>query len=111
MSKILVIEPHRILQQAISLSLFPDHEVQTIAGISDAAPAPTKDFDLVILDAASLRANDAQSAPISRWLQGWSGPVLRVDHEDASGRPQGGNWVVIQSPLSKERLLAAVAES
>jgi hypothetical protein len=111
MSKILVIEPHRILQQAISLSLFPDHEVQTMASIPDAGPAPAKDFDLIILDAASLRAKDALSTETSRWLQAWGGPVLWVDHEDGEAKPQREKLIVIRSPLTKERLLAAVAES
>ena len=29
MSRILVVEPRNVLRQAISLALFPDHEVQT----------------------------------------------------------------------------------
>lgn len=111
MSKILVIEPHRILQQAISLSLFPDHEVQITASIPDAGLAPAKEFDLVILDAASLRAKDALSTATSRWLQGWGGPVVWVDHDDGEAKPQREKAIVIRSPLSKEKLLAAVTES
>ncbi|HEU4341613.1 MAG TPA: hypothetical protein VFU31_08590 [Candidatus Binatia bacterium] len=109
MSKILVIEPHRILQQAISLSLFPDHEVQIMASMPDAALP--KEFDLVILDAASLRAKDALGSATSRWLQNWGGPVVWLDHDDGESKPQREKLIVIQSPLNKERLLAAVAES
>ena len=53
MSRILVIEPRNILRQAIGLALFPDHEVQMAAWLSDSHATVAQEFDLVIVDAAA----------------------------------------------------------
>ena len=42
------------MRQAISLALFPDHEVQSAALLSDSNAALVKEFDLVIIDSAAL---------------------------------------------------------
>jgi hypothetical protein len=55
MSKILVVEPRKILQQAIRLALCPDHEVQLETNLLDPKPSTIKNFDLAIIDAAALR--------------------------------------------------------
>ena len=73
MSRILVVEPRNILRQAISLALFPDHEVQTATFLSDSNAAIAKEFDLVIIDSAALGEtnNFEQSAhPYSAGMEG-----------------------------------------
>jgi hypothetical protein len=52
MSKILVVETHRMLQQAIALALFPEHEVKIVSAIPESSEL--KDFDAVIVDVKSL---------------------------------------------------------
>jgi hypothetical protein len=55
MSRILVVEPRNILRQAIGLALFPDHEVQMAAWLSDRHATVAQEFDLVIVDSARCR--------------------------------------------------------
>jgi len=55
MSKILVFAPQRMIQQAIVLSLFSDHDVQLCVGLGENSSPAVNDFDLAIVDATALR--------------------------------------------------------
>jgi len=49
----LVIEPHKMLQHAFSVALFPEHQVQVMEMIPGAMAV--KEFDAVVVDAGALR--------------------------------------------------------
>lgn len=106
MSKILIIEPYRMLQLAFSTALFADHEVQTMESFPGEPPHP---LDLIIIDATSLRAKNLVGHEPPRWLQDGNVPIVWVDDQDPTDAPKREKLIVVQSPLTKDRLLAAVA--
>ena len=74
MSRILVVEPRNILRQAISLALFPDHEVQMATFLPDSNAAAVKEFDLVIIDSAALRETQHLEQSDHPYSAGMEGP-------------------------------------
>jgi hypothetical protein len=109
MSKILVVEPRKILQQAICLALCPDHEVQLDANLSEKKPITIKDYDLAIIDAAALRDPNVPNTQNLRVLQEWKIPKIWIDEADRGQAPRGDKLVVLTKPIQKESLQAAVA--
>ena len=57
MSKIFIVQPHKMLRHAFAVALSPDHEVE----ISKTMPASAdlQGSDLAIVDAASLRERNS----------------------------------------------------
>ncbi len=108
MSKILVIEPHRILQQAIALALFPEHEVKIASAIPESSEL--KNFDAAIVDMGSLGEPDGAFAQGIRAVQSWKVPTVWVEGASAGQAPKREKLVAINSPIEKEVLLSALAE-
>jgi hypothetical protein len=109
MSKILVIQPHKMLQHAIALALFPQHQARMSTSIPESREI--KDIDAVIVDAASLREAHGLSAQAIRSLQGWNVPIIWIDSPDSSLTPSHENLVVVNTPIAKQSLQSAVAKS
>ena len=110
MSRILVVEPRNILRQAISLALFPDHEVQTATFLSESNAAVAKEFDLVIIDSAALRETSNSSSQLIRTVQGWKVPTIWIDDTGGRQAPAYDNLVVLTRPIQKDTLQSAVAK-
>ena len=109
MGKILLIEPQKILQQAISLFLFPEHEVR-VEDEAGAGVSSFKDYDLVIIDGAALREHNRLTAEVLRAVQGCKTPTLWLEEEAASQAPKRDKLVVVKKPLEKGALEAAVGD-
>jgi DNA-binding NtrC family response regulator len=109
MSRILVIEPRNVLRQAISLALFPDHEVQTATFLSDSNVAIAKEFDLVIIDSAALGETSNSSSQLIRTVQGWKVPTIWIDDTGGDQAP-ADQRVVLTRPIQKDTLQSAVAK-
>lgn len=107
MSRVLLIEPQKILQQAISLFLFPEHEVR-VEEEAGAAAASFKDYDLLIIDGAALRDSDRLTPEILRAVQSCGTPTLWLEEEEGVPSPKRDKLVVVKKPLEKEALEAAV---
>ncbi|MBI1995357.1 MAG: hypothetical protein HYU31_04610 [Deltaproteobacteria bacterium] len=108
MSKILVVEPHRMLQQAIALALFPEHEVKIVSAIPESSAL--KDFDAVIVDLVLLGEPDGAFAQGVRAVQSWKVPTVWVQGSSHEPTPQRENLISIKTPIEKEILLSALAE-
>jgi hypothetical protein len=108
MSKILVVEPRKILQQALRLALCPDHEVHLDANLSDKEPAAVMEFDLAIIDAAALRQVNLPSTQVLRKVQAWTMPKIWIDEAERT-QARGRDDLVLTKPIEKDTLQAAVA--
>ena len=108
MSKILVVEAHRMLQQAIALALFPEHEVKIASAIPESSEL--KDFDAAIVDVESLVVLDNASEAAIRAVQSWKVPTVWVQGSSHGPTPQRENLIPINTPIEKEVLLSALAE-
>jgi hypothetical protein len=102
MSKILVIQPHRMLRQAITLFLFPAHEVQVTEAVPESLPA--SDFDAVIVDAASLRETTGLDAKTIDMIQNWRVPTVWIESSETTQRPKWETLVIVKTPIDKEAL-------
>lgn len=110
MSRILVIEPRNILRQAIGLALFPDHEVQMAALLSDSHATVAQEFDLVIIDSAALRATNTSSSQLVRAVRSWKVPTIWIDDSGARQVPTRDKLVVLTGPIQKESLQSAISK-
>src|ERR1051325_4940770 len=92
MSRVLLIEPHRVLQQALALSLFPEHDVR----VEDS------------IDAGALRAAGKLTPDLQRALEAAKTPTLWID--DDSAQPKRANLTVMAPPITSGSLQSAVAD-
>jgi len=108
MSKILVVETYRMLQQAIALALFPEHEVEIRSAIPESSEL--MGFDAVIIDMGSIGESDGDFEPAIRAVQSWKVPTVWVQGSSHGPTPQRENLIAINTPIEKEVLLSALAE-
>ena len=108
MSRILVIQPHKMLQHAFSVALFPEHRVEVMEMIPDAAAV--KDIDLVIVDAAALRQRNSLATRELDDVQNWKTPTIWIDGATVTQAPTREKLVVIDQAISKDALQKALAE-
>src|SRR5262245_55543579 len=106
MSKILVVQPHRMLQHAFSMAFFPEHQVQVTETIPDREAV--KDADLIIVDAGALREQDSLRDRELLAVQSWKTPTIWVDR--ASQAPAREKLVLFNQTITKEALHKAMAE-
>lgn len=106
MSKILLIEPSKMLQHAFVLALFPEHEVEIISNIGDAAKGTP---DLAIIDAATLR-DAAIAAPGAKLNRNLRLPMIRIGG-DAGADSNTAEVAVLSIPFTKEELRAAITQA
>lgn len=109
MGKILLVEPQKILQQAISLSLFPEHDVKIESEIASAAGS-FKNYDILIVDAAALRERNQLTPDVIRSIQGCKTPTLWLEEDAASQTPKREKFVVVKKPIEKEMFESALAD-
>jgi hypothetical protein len=108
MSKILVIQPHRMLQHGFSVALFPEHQVQVVERIPDAAGL--KHVDLVIVDAVALRQRDSLAQHELSEVQNWKTPTIWIDKDADAEVPPREKLVLLQAPFGKDQLVRVMAE-
>jgi hypothetical protein len=108
MSTILFIHRHRMLQQAVAVSLFPEHDVRVADSIPETAAVD--DVDLVIVDGASPDDPDGLVDRAAQAVRQWNIPVVWVEGAGSLRGPKRDKMLVIQTPIQKAALQAAVAE-
>jgi hypothetical protein len=109
MAKILVIQPHKMLQQAIVVALFPEHHVQVSEKVPEAEPAG--EMDLVIIDYAALRGRNPSAASEIRALEGWRLPVILIGAAAVGDKALSKNYRRLNTPVQRDDLRTAVTES
>jgi hypothetical protein len=108
MSKILLIEPDKMLRQAFGVALFPEHQVvQAIDAIPDTMPS---DVDAVIVDVAALRMKKLLSDRAVRVVEACKLPMVWIDDEMGEPAPRRKQIVRLCGPVVKEALRHALAQ-
>jgi hypothetical protein len=107
MSTILVIEPHRMLQQAFATALPFTHKVRLMETLPEISAI--QDFDVVIIDAAALMDKAGLAARELRALQGWKVPTIWIENDGGVEAPSGDRLVTLAMPVQKDALLKALA--
>jgi hypothetical protein len=108
MSRILVVEPHRMLQQALVVALFPEHQGQVFARIPEGEVLAAA--DLLIIDAAALKALGALPTREVRAVQSCHVPVVWIDAETPPDTAAFTKLVRLAPPLKRDDLRAAAVE-
>ncbi|MFQ5682012.1 MAG: hypothetical protein ACE5HC_01960 [Candidatus Binatia bacterium] len=108
MGKILLIEPQKILRQAITLSLHPEHEVEAGDNFVSARSRALEGYDLLIVDGAALRENDQLTAEFSRAIRKCKTPTLWLEDKETSHLPTGGKLIVMKKPIDREVFQSAL---
>jgi hypothetical protein len=106
MSHVLVVQPRKILQHAITVALFPDHEARIVEAVPESALA--QECDAAIVDALALREINALSAETLSAVSGWTVPIVWIDG-DVPQTPKCANLAVLKRPVSRDELRAALA--
>jgi hypothetical protein len=109
MGKILLIEPYKILQQAMGLFLLSEHEVQMEEGLSASGIGSFKDYDLLIVDGAALREREQLTPEVTRAVQGCKIPTLWLEDNEASQAPKREKLMIIKKPIEKDAFEASLA--
>jgi hypothetical protein len=109
MSTILFINGYRMLQQAVAVSLFPDHDVR----VGDTIPNPgaIAEVDAVIIDAASPRGEGDVIAQAVAEAEKRKLPVIWIEGPDALEAPNREALLVVKTPIQRSALHAAVTEA
>ena len=109
MGRILLIEPHKILRQAIALSLFPEHEVRAQNDLSPSAAGSLKEYDLLIVDGAALQQSNQWTPELARALQACKIPTLWLEDDGSSPPPKRETLKAVRKPVERDAFLSAVA--
>jgi hypothetical protein len=107
MSKILVVQPYKMLQHALVIALFPEHQVKIVEKLPTDWAA--EGADLAIIDAVALRGKTSTTANELRALENGRLPILWIDTETNAGDAPS-KLARLTPPLTKEELRTAVAE-
>lgn len=110
MRKILLIEPLRVVRQAIALALFPEHEVEARESVGSGSPSTWKDYELIILDGTALRELGQLAPELVRAVQSSETPTLWLEEDESHRPPRRANLVVVKKPIEREAFCSAVAE-
>ena len=108
MSKILVVEPYKILQRAIAESFFPEHEVQITNSLPE-KNAFEQGYDVIVVDAGALRERN-MVGDLNRRVQDWRVPTIWLDETISTVVPTRDRLVVLRKPILKNDLIAALAQ-
>jgi hypothetical protein len=109
MSKILVVEPYKILQRAIAVSLFPEHEIQITDQVPEMSGIEQRSYDIVVVDAGALRERNTVG-DLNRRVQGWQIPTIWLEETISTVVPTRDKLVVLRKPILKNDLLSALAQ-
>ena len=107
MSKILVVEPYKILQRAIAVSFFPEHQVEVTEQVPEVSALEQRAYDIAIVDAGALREKNV-AGDLNRCLQDWSIPIIWLEENTPTAAPVRDKLVMLRKPIVRNDLLAAL---
>src|SRR5918994_4268669 len=109
MSKILVVEPYKILQRAITVSVFPEHEVQITDDLPEMNAFEQRSYDIVVIDAGALRERNTVG-DLNRRVEGWRIPTIWLEETISTVVPTRDKLVILRKPILMNDLLSALAQ-
>ena len=107
MGKILLISPKRILNQAISLYLFPQHDVQVKSSLEEIDPKALQEYDLLIVDAPA-GADSKSGTEVTRSIQKLKTPTLWLEGDGSTHPPKRERILSLKMPIEREAFQKAL---
>ncbi|HEY5542306.1 MAG TPA: hypothetical protein VIM04_03490 [Candidatus Binatia bacterium] len=108
MSRILVVQPSKMLQQALAVVLASEHHVRVTGKLPESQTAP--EADLAIVDAAALRDGDAAAMRGLDAIRSWRIPIVWIGAEAPPAESAPSKFVQLTPPLERESLKKALAD-
>lgn len=108
MARILLIEPDRILTQAIRLFLFPHHEVQAEASPLGTDIKALKEYNLLIIDGSALRERKQLTPEFARAIQRCETPTLWLKEDESQHPVETGKLLIVKKPIERETFQSAL---
>lgn len=108
MGKILLIEPDRILKQAISLFLFPEHEVQDEASSKVTNINALKEYDLLIVDGSALREKNQLTPEFTRTIRRCDTSTVWLEENESQQPFKREKLLFVKKPIEGKTFLSAV---
>ena len=107
MGKILLISPKRILNQAVSLYLFPQHDVEVKSCLEELDPKALQECDLIIVDAPSV-AEGKSGTDVPRSIQRLKKPTLWLEGEGSTPTAKRERFLTLKMPIERETFQKAL---
>jgi hypothetical protein len=107
MGKILLIGPKRILNQAVSLYLFPQHDVEVKSSLGEIEPKSLQECDLIIVDAPA--GTDGKSdTDVPRSIEKLKTPTLWLAGDGSIPPPKRERFLTLKMPIQREAFQKAL---
>lgn len=106
MSKILIVEPQRMLQHALVAALAPEYELQLVAELGKVGA----EFDAQVVDVAALRAAGAWNQQALTALKITQLPTVLLDGAEPVEITERAGLVRLQAPIDRDGLRAALRQ-
>jgi len=107
MGKILLIGPNRILNQAVSLYLFPQHDVQVKSNLEEIDPKALQEYDLLIVDAPA-GADGKSGTEVTRSIQKLKTPTLWLEEDGSTPPAKREGLLSLKMPIEREAFQKAL---
>ncbi len=107
MGKILLIGPNRILNQAVSLYLFPQHDVQVKSNLEEIDPKALQEYDLLIIDAPA-GADGKSGTEVTRSIQKLKTPTLWLEEDESTPYPKREGLLRLKMPIERKAFQKAL---
>jgi len=107
MGKILLIGPNRILNQAVSLYLFPQHDVQVKSNLEEIDPKALQEYDLLIVDAPA-GADGKSGTAVTRSIQKLKTPTLWLEEDGSTPPAKRKGLLSLKIPIKREAFQKAL---
>jgi len=101
MGKILLIGPNRILNQAVSLYLFPQHDVQVKSNLGEIDPKALQEYDLLIIDAPA-GADGKLGTAVPRSIQKLKTPTLWLEEDGSTPPAKRERFLSLKLPIERK---------
>ena len=107
MGRILLIGPNRILNQAVSLYLFPQHDVQVKSSLEEIDPKVLQEYDLLIVD-APVGTDGKSDTDVPRSIQMLKTPTLWLEGDGSTPPPKRERILSLKMPIEREAFQKAL---
>jgi len=107
MSRILVVQPSKMLQQAFAIVLAAEHRVRVIGKLPESPAAP--EADLAIVDAAALGDGSAAASGLDA-IRSWSIPIVWIGPEAPPTGLAPCKLVHLTPPVERDSLKKALVD-
>ena len=96
-----------MLNQAVSLYLFPQHDVQVKSNLEEIDPKALQEYDLLIIDAPA-GADGKSGTEVTRSIQKLKTPTLWLEEDESTPSPKREGLLSLKMPIERKAFQKAL---